>query len=86
MAAVFTASVRDGVARMSPVYPFDDAETARVVVGDDGALVEWNSGAGALLGRLLLELVESRTPGAPVPVLFTLSSWDPEEQDLESYL
>ncbi|WP_416968980.1 SpoIIE family protein phosphatase [Streptomyces sp. 4F14] len=35
---------------MSPVYPFDDAETARVVVGDDGALVEWNSGAHALLG------------------------------------
>lgn len=39
-----------------------------------------------LLSRLLLELVECRTPGAPVPVLFTLSSWDPEEQDLESYL
>ncbi|HEY8984919.1 MAG TPA: PAS domain-containing protein, partial [Streptomyces sp.] len=35
---------------MSPVYPFDDAETARVVVGDDGALVEWNNGARALLG------------------------------------
>ncbi|WP_143570632.1 hypothetical protein, partial [Streptomyces acidiscabies] len=35
---------------MSPVYPFDDAETARVVVADDGALVEWNGGAHALLG------------------------------------
>ncbi|MET8978397.1 SpoIIE family protein phosphatase [Streptomyces sp. NPDC004539] len=49
---------------MSPVYPFDDAETARVVVGDDGALVEWNGGARALLGWAPEEVV-----GGPAAVL-----------------
>ncbi|WP_073952056.1 SpoIIE family protein phosphatase [Streptomyces kebangsaanensis] len=35
---------------MSPVYPFDDAATARAVVDEHGALVEWNEGAHRLLG------------------------------------
>jgi len=35
---------------MSPVYPFDDAATARVVIDDAGTLVEWNEGARRLLG------------------------------------
>ncbi|MEU5599345.1 SpoIIE family protein phosphatase [Streptomyces sp. NPDC020298] len=35
---------------MSPVYPFDDAATARAVVDDAGTVVEWNDGARRLLG------------------------------------
>ncbi|MFF8594722.1 SpoIIE family protein phosphatase [Streptomyces sp. NPDC015220] len=35
---------------MSPVYPFDDAATARAVVDERGAVVEWNEGARRLLG------------------------------------
>ncbi|MFF3333966.1 SpoIIE family protein phosphatase [Streptomyces sp. NPDC002888] len=35
---------------MSPVYPFDDAATARALVGADGLLAEWNEGARRLLG------------------------------------
>ncbi|MEU6549467.1 SpoIIE family protein phosphatase [Streptomyces sp. NPDC046915] len=35
---------------MSPVYPFDDAATARAVIDDRGTLVEWNAGARRLLG------------------------------------
>ncbi|MHC3467218.1 SpoIIE family protein phosphatase [Streptomyces sp. 7R007] len=35
---------------MSPVYPFDDAATARAVIDDFGTLVEWNAGAERLLG------------------------------------
>ncbi|MFI2433414.1 SpoIIE family protein phosphatase [Streptomyces sp. NPDC018693] len=42
---------------MSPVYPFDDAATARAVVDDDGVLVEWNAGACALLGWDATEVV-----------------------------
>ncbi|WP_217143464.1 SpoIIE family protein phosphatase [Streptomyces sp. AC627_RSS907] len=36
---------------MSPVNPFDDAATARVVVDDSGTLREWNEGARLLLGH-----------------------------------
>ncbi|MEU0969344.1 SpoIIE family protein phosphatase [Streptomyces sp. NPDC005917] len=36
---------------MSPVYPFDDAATARAVIDEDGTLVEWNEGARRLLGH-----------------------------------
>ncbi|MEU5085453.1 SpoIIE family protein phosphatase [Streptomyces sp. NPDC021356] len=35
---------------MSPVYPFDEAATARAVVDEHGVLVEWNEGARRLLG------------------------------------
>ncbi|WP_432155245.1 MULTISPECIES: SpoIIE family protein phosphatase [unclassified Streptomyces] len=42
---------------MSPVYPFDDAATARAVVDDAGILVEWSSGARALLGWDAAEVV-----------------------------
>jgi PAS domain S-box-containing protein len=35
---------------MSPVYPFDDAATARAVIDAGGAFVEWNGGAQHLLG------------------------------------
>ncbi|MEU6356540.1 PAS domain-containing protein, partial [Streptomyces sp. NPDC047072] len=42
---------------MTPVYPFDDAATARAVVGEDGTLVEWNTGAQRLLGWSAAEVV-----------------------------
>ncbi|MFG2127267.1 SpoIIE family protein phosphatase [Streptomyces sp. NPDC048751] len=42
---------------MSPVYPFDDAATARALVGTDGLLVQWNEGARRLLGWTPEEVV-----------------------------
>ncbi|MFF4750889.1 SpoIIE family protein phosphatase [Streptomyces sp. NPDC002514] len=42
---------------MSPVYPFDDATTARAVISDDGILVEWNGGARRLLGHTAADVV-----------------------------
>ncbi|GAA4789236.1 SpoIIE family protein phosphatase [Streptomyces ziwulingensis] len=36
---------------MSPVNPFDDAATARVVIDDTGTVREWNEGARRLLGH-----------------------------------
>ncbi|KMS92415.1 MULTISPECIES: SpoIIE family protein phosphatase [Streptomyces] len=60
---------------MSRAYPFDDAATARAVIGDDGTLVEWNEGArrllghpaDAVLGRPAAELLADA--GTPVPPL-----------------
>ncbi|MDF3298961.1 SpoIIE family protein phosphatase [Streptomyces tropicalis] len=42
---------------MSPVYPFDDAATARAVVDERGRFVEWNEGARRLLGWAAEEVV-----------------------------
>ncbi|MFF7640517.1 SpoIIE family protein phosphatase [Streptomyces canus] len=42
---------------MTLVYPFDDAATARAVVGEDGTLVAWNAGAQRLLGWSPAEVV-----------------------------
>ncbi|MER6207228.1 SpoIIE family protein phosphatase [Streptomyces sp. NPDC001642] len=42
---------------MSPVYPFDDAATARVVIDDAGTLTEWSEGARRLLGHAADEVV-----------------------------
>ncbi|MGW3307312.1 SpoIIE family protein phosphatase [Streptomyces sp. NPDC001073] len=42
---------------MSPVYPFDDAATARVVIDDAGTLTEWSEGARRLLGHTADEVV-----------------------------
>ncbi|MFJ1653965.1 SpoIIE family protein phosphatase [Streptomyces sp. NPDC088337] len=45
---------------MSPVYPFDDAATARAVVDEHGVLVEWNEGARRLLGWAPEEVLGER--------------------------
>ncbi|MGW8063820.1 SpoIIE family protein phosphatase [Streptomyces ziwulingensis] len=42
---------------MSPVNPFDDAATARVVIDDSGTLREWNEGARLLLGHPTADVV-----------------------------
>ncbi|MEU9346164.1 SpoIIE family protein phosphatase [Streptomyces sp. NPDC048278] len=42
---------------MSRVYPFDDAATARAVIGEDGTLTEWSEGARRLLGHPADEVV-----------------------------
>ncbi|MGQ4477032.1 SpoIIE family protein phosphatase [Streptomyces sp. SAS_276] len=42
---------------MSPVYPFDDAATARVVIDDAGTLTGWSEGARRLLGHTADEVV-----------------------------
>ncbi|MFF3336825.1 NACHT domain-containing protein [Streptomyces sp. NPDC002888] len=52
----------------------DRVPTRRLVIlGEPGA------GKSVLLIRLLLDLVERRTDTSPVPVLFSLASWDPHE-------
>lgn len=51
-----------------------------VVLGDPG------SGKSMLLVRLLLDLCARRADGDPVPVLFSLSSWDPAACGLEEWM
>jgi hypothetical protein len=59
----------------------DKTPTGRLVVlGEPGA------GKTMLAVELVLDLMKRRTPGGPVPVLVSLSSWDPERQDLHCWL
>ncbi|WP_405692605.1 NACHT domain-containing protein [Streptomyces sp. NBC_00057] len=51
-----------------------------VVLGEPG------SGKTVLLIRLLQDLIERRQDGGPVPVLFSLASWDPNHDSLEAWL
>ncbi|MEU3491144.1 NACHT domain-containing protein [Streptomyces massasporeus] len=53
-----------------------------VILGEPGA------GKSILLTRLLQHLIETRTgnPSDPVPVLFSLSSWNLQEQTLKEWL
>jgi hypothetical protein len=55
--------------------------TGRLLVfGDPGA------GKTMLLIRLVLDLLERRTAGGPVPVLVPMAGWNPVEQDFPSWL
>ncbi|MFF7093355.1 NACHT domain-containing protein [Streptomyces rubradiris] len=51
-------------------------------------LVLGNPGAGktVLLLRLLADLIDRRTPHDPVPVLFSLASWNPVRQELDAWM
>jgi hypothetical protein len=51
-----------------------------IVLGEPGA------GKTVLLIRLVLELLERRHPGGPVPVLIPLAGWNPVDQDLWTWL
>lgn len=51
-----------------------------VVLGAPG------SGKTVLLIRLLQDLIERRQDGGPVPVLFSLASWDPAADSIEFWL
>ncbi|MGW6911410.1 NACHT domain-containing protein [Streptomyces sp. NPDC054940] len=44
------------------------------------------SGKTVLLVRLVLEVIEGRRDGDPVPVLFPLASWDPAALDLRGWM
>ncbi|WP_371664239.1 SpoIIE family protein phosphatase [Streptomyces sp. NBC_00280] len=56
---------------MSPVYPFDDAATARAVVDARGALTGWNEGARQLLGWSAAEVL-----GRPATFLLAVDGSD----------
>ncbi|WP_329048564.1 NACHT domain-containing protein [Amycolatopsis sp. NBC_01488] len=51
-----------------------------VVLGDPG------SGKSVLALMLTLELLRTRAPGSPVPVLLSLASWDPRRDHLDHWL
>jgi NACHT domain len=51
-----------------------------VVLGEAGA------GKTMLLIRLVLDLLARRRPGDPVPLLFSLASWRPVDEDLRGWL
>lgn len=51
-----------------------------VVLGDKG------TGKTILLVRLVLDLLSRRQPGDPVPILLPLASWNPIEQDLQTWI
>jgi energy-coupling factor transporter ATP-binding protein EcfA2 len=51
-----------------------------VVIGSPGA------GKSTLAVLLTLALLQSRQSGAPVPVLMTVSSWDPDREHLDAWL
>jgi NACHT domain len=51
-----------------------------VVLGEPGA------GKTMLMVRFVLDLLRRRQPGGPVPVLASLSSWNPDEQNLIDWL
>jgi NACHT domain-containing protein len=51
-----------------------------VVLGEPG------SGKTMLMIRLVLDLLKDRSEGDPVPVLVSLASWNPREQELNKWL
>jgi hypothetical protein len=59
---------------------------ARVPTGRLVVLGEPGAGKTILLVRLVLDLLASRGPGGPVPVLVPLASWDPTGQHLYDWL
>lgn len=59
----------------------DQVPTGRIVVlGEPGA------GKTMLMIRLVLDLIGHRSDGEPVPVLASIASWNPVDQDLREWL
>ena len=59
---------------------------ARVPTGRLVVLGEPGAGKTMLVVRLVLDLLARRADGAPVPVLASVASWNPAEQDLHGWL
>ena len=59
---------------------------ARVPTGRLVVLGEPGTGKTMLMVRLVLDLLAHRDPGGPVPILASMASWNPVEQDLRSWL
>jgi hypothetical protein len=59
---------------------------ARIPTGRLVVLGEPGSGKTMLMVRLVLDLLARRTSGSPVPVLFSIASWNPEDKDLRDWL
>jgi NACHT domain len=59
---------------------------ARVPTGRLVVLGEPGAGKTMLMVRLVLDLLSRRTEGARVPVLASVASWNPAEQDLHQWL
>jgi GTPase SAR1 family protein len=82
-AAALWADEPDGLAGSANelVEAIDRVPTGRLVVlGDPG------SGKTVLLTRLVLDLLSRRAPGDPVPIMLPLSSWNPVDEDLDSWV
>jgi NACHT domain len=63
------------------VKVLDQVPTGRIVVlGEPGA------GKTMLMIRLVLDLIRHRSDGEPVPVLASIASWNPVDQDLWEWL
>jgi hypothetical protein len=59
---------------------------ARVPTGRLVVLGEPGAGKTMLMVQLVLDLLARRAAGGPVPILAPVASWNPEEQDLRSWL
>ena len=59
---------------------------ARVPTGRLVVLGEPGAGKTMLMVRLVLDLLENRRGGEPVPILASIASWDPAKQDLRDWL
>ena len=62
-------------------FLIEDVPTKRLVVLGAGG-----SGKSVLMLRLVQGLLNRRSPGDPVPVLLSISSWDPQSKDLWHWL
>jgi NACHT domain len=63
------------------VHALTQVPTGRLVVlGEPGA------GKTMLMVRLVLDLLARRARGGPVPILVSLASWNPAQEDLRSWL
>ena len=59
---------------------------ARVPTGRLVVLGEPGAGKTMLMVRLVLDLLARRANGGPVPFLVSIASWNPEKEDLQSWL
>ena len=59
---------------------------AKVPTGRLVVLGEPGSGKTMLMVRLVLDLLKNRGDGEPVPILASIASWNPAEQDLRDWL